>query len=125
MSQSEPANTCTVYYDGGCPVCAREIGFYQSRSGDAVRFVDVAAATDDPAPDLDRASALARFHVRTADGRLVSGGRAFAELWKTVPALRALGRLASVPPIPTLLDLAYAMFLRIRPLWRPSPAREG
>jgi predicted DCC family thiol-disulfide oxidoreductase YuxK len=23
----------TVYYDGGCPICAREIGFYRARPG--------------------------------------------------------------------------------------------
>ena len=123
MSSSNAPQACTVYYDGGCPVCAREIAFYQAKTGEAVRFVDVAARTDDPAPDLDRLAALARFHVRTADGRLVSGGRAFVELWKSVPGLRRVARLAAIPPVPTVLDLAYALFLKVRPLWRSTPSR--
>lgn len=68
----------TVYYDGACPLCRREIAFYSSRRGaGAIRFVD--ASDTDPAlgSDLDRCAALARFHVRRADGRLVSGAAGF------------------------------------------------
>jgi predicted DCC family thiol-disulfide oxidoreductase YuxK len=117
MTNAPP--TCTVYYDGGCPVCSREIDFYRTRTADGtVNYVDVAATADNPAPDLDRAAALARFHVRRADGTLVSGGRAFVALWGQVPALRVAARLAGIPPVPALLDLGYAGFLRIRRLWR-------
>ena len=62
----------TVYYDGACPVCRREIGFYQKRTGGAVSYCDVATEAS-PAPDLDREAALKRFHVRLPDGALVSG----------------------------------------------------
>jgi predicted DCC family thiol-disulfide oxidoreductase YuxK len=48
----------TVYYDGACPVCSREMGFYQRQAGaDDIQWVDV--ATCDPgllAPQLDLGS---------------------------------------------------------------------
>ncbi len=71
----------TVYYDGACPVCRREIGFYRARTGGAVEYCDVATAAC-PAPDLSREDALQRFHVRLGDGTLVSGAGAFLALWR-------------------------------------------
>jgi 3-demethoxyubiquinol 3-hydroxylase len=71
-------------------------------------------------PGLDVPSALARMHVRQANGTLVSGAAAFILLWQRFPATRWLGRVAAVPPLPWLLELAYRIFLRVRPLWRPA-----
>ncbi len=70
-----------VYYDGGCPVCSREITFYQRRpGGESFAWVDVTQA-DEAAlgPGLSREAALARMHVRRADGTVVDGAAAFAE----------------------------------------------
>ena len=33
---AQPQPPLTVYYDGACPVCRREIGFYRKRTGEAV-----------------------------------------------------------------------------------------
>jgi len=70
----------TVYYDGACPLCRREIDFYRRRSGgDSVAWVDAAAFEDHLiSPDLTRADALARFHVRLPNGTLESGARVSA-----------------------------------------------
>lgn len=41
----------TVYYDGGCPVCSREINFYRHRpGGESLAWVDV---TCEIAPNCD------------------------------------------------------------------------
>jgi predicted DCC family thiol-disulfide oxidoreductase YuxK len=51
----------TVYYDGGCPVCAREISLYRGRpAGESFDWVDVTQA-DEAAlgPGLSRQAALA------------------------------------------------------------------
>lgn len=107
----------TVYFDGGCPLCTREIDFYRKRPGaDAVSWVDVSAVESDAvAPGLTRNAAMARFHVRRGDGKLISGGAAFAELWRALPGFRAIGRIASVWPLTPLLELAYRAFLPVRP----------
>ncbi len=67
---------------------------------------------------LSRDRALARFHVRLADGALVDGVRGFAVLWRVLPRFAWAGRAASIGPLPLLLDGAYRVFLRIRPLWQ-------
>jgi predicted DCC family thiol-disulfide oxidoreductase YuxK len=114
---ANPQSPLTVYYDGACPVCRREIGYYQGRTGEAVAYCDV-AATVDPAPDLTREYALKRFHVRLADGQLVSGAAAFLALWGQVPGFSRIASLLSVKPVVAMLDVAYLGFLRLRKLWR-------
>ncbi|MEM8627267.1 MAG: DUF393 domain-containing protein [Pseudomonadota bacterium] len=114
MSDNEtPA--VTVYYDGACPLCRREIGVYQrAETGDRVAFVDVSG--DGSPPDgLSRDAALARFHVKTADGTLHSGATAFTKLWGEVPGWRWLGRLVALPGIRHLAEASYRGFLVIRP----------
>jgi predicted DCC family thiol-disulfide oxidoreductase YuxK len=113
-------NRPTVYYDGGCPVCSREVRFYQGREGaDSFAWVDVARADEASLGlGLSRHEALARMHVRCADGSLVSGAAAFAEIWRGMPGLRWLGRLLAIPPFGALAELGYRLFLHARKFWR-------
>ncbi len=119
--QPDSDNACdlTVYYDGGCPLCRREIASYQSlRGAERLSWEDVAKADERVAPDLNRSDALARMHVRTADGQLVQGAHAFALMWQAFPKTRWLGRLAATRPALWVLEPAYRVFLKVRPLWR-------
>ncbi len=116
MTSQTPA--FTIFYDGACPLCAREIAFYRRRRGaDRMRWVDVAQAPSEGevAPGLARADALARFHVMDEAGRLVSGGRAFAEILARLDRFRLFGRALRREPLASLLDGAYAVFLPLRP----------
>lgn len=121
MSQPETAEFCdkklTVFYDGACPLCEREIGFYRRRKGAGdVHWVDVSAAGgDEVAPGLSRSQAMARFHVRDESGRLVDGGAAFAMLWRALPGFHLFGRICQVPPLPWILNWSYDRFLKVRP----------
>ncbi len=110
-----------VFYDGGCPVCSREIAFYRSRPGaDGFAWVDASQVPEaELGSGLSRDAALARMHVRLADGRLVTGAAAFAQMWRRMPGLRWLGRLLAIPPLGACAELAYQLFLRLRPIWRP------
>ncbi|MBS28135.1 MAG: DUF393 domain-containing protein [Alphaproteobacteria bacterium] len=107
----------TVFFDGACPLCAREIAFYRRRrGGDAIEWFDVSQRDPDAiAPELTRARALGRFHVRTGDGRLVDGGEAFAHLWAALPGFRWLGRVGQRQPFRWCLDRLYDGFLLVRP----------
>ncbi|WP_294260103.1 DUF393 domain-containing protein [uncultured Sphingomonas sp.] len=103
----------TVFHDGACPLCAREIALMRrlDRRG-WIAFVDVA----DPHAScpIDRRAALARFHA-VEDGRLLSGAAAFAAMWRAIPMLRPLGLAARNPIVLGLLDRLYDRFLTIRP----------
>lgn len=113
----EPAKTLTVYYDGACPICSREIDVYRGCAGaERIDWVDVGttAVPDRIAGDLSKDQARARFHVRAADGTLVSGAAGFAALWRALPAWRWLGGVASVAPVTWLLERLYRGFLVLR-----------
>jgi predicted DCC family thiol-disulfide oxidoreductase YuxK len=111
------APALTVFYDGACPLCAREIGAYRRMPGaEAVCWIDArqvdAAALGE---GLTRGAALARFHVRAGDGSLLSGGAAFLRLWAALPGTRWLAAIASRPPVSWILEPAYRISLRLRP----------
>jgi predicted DCC family thiol-disulfide oxidoreductase YuxK len=106
----------TVYFDGGCPICSREIGFYQRLSGaDRIAWVDLTTCPDSALPQgISRQTAMARFHVATAAG-ITSGAAGFLVLWRALPRFRWIGRLLSLPPLPWILERGYRIFLRVRP----------
>ena len=110
-------NKLTVFYDGACPLCDREITFYRRCKGaEEVSWVDVSRCPeDDIVPGLSKDEALARFHVMTAAGTLISGSRAFAELWAALPRFRLFGRIFRAGIFARVLDRAYIIFLRVRP----------
>ncbi len=115
--------TCTVYFDGDCPVCRREIRHYRTRAGDrALTWVDAARADARLGPGLTRDAALARMHVRREDGTLVSGAAAFAVLWSRTPGYTWLGKVASLPPVNAAMEAGYRGFLVARRAWRRPPA---
>ena len=110
----------TVYYDGDCPVCSREIAVYRRQAGaEQCVWVDASSCPESAlGAGLSRERALARFHVRRADGVLIDGMRGFTVLWRALPRFSWAGRIASSWPFPLLLDAAYRVFLWIRPLWQ-------
>jgi len=112
-----------VYYDGGCPVCSREIDMYRARPGaDAFKWVDIHLAEQEQlGPGLSRNQALARMHVRLSDGTLLSGAAAFGAIWRHLPGLRWLGRAMLLPAILAIAEVAYRGFLVVRRLWRSAP----
>lgn len=107
----------TVFYDGACPLCRREIGFYRRLNGaDRIEWIDLSEGkAESVAPGLCRSEALKRFHVRLPNGRLASGARGFAELWSALPSFRWLGAAARTSFFAPVLELAYRSFLRVRP----------
>ncbi len=106
----------TVYFDGSCAVCSREIAFYQRRAGaDVICFADISRVRGGfVAPDLSREEAMAVLHVRDEQGRLVSGVDAFLALWHRLPGLRWMAFFGGLPGLRQILELGYAAFLRWR-----------
>ena len=117
---ADPRRATAVFYDGGCPVCRREIGLYRRHvPEEAVDWLDVAAAPPGAvAPGLDREAAMRRFHVRRADGSIEGGARAFFALWRSIPKLRWAGVAFDRPPFTWVGEVAYRAFLKVRKLWR-------
>lgn len=105
----------TVYFDGSCPLCRREISLYQGLpSKQLLHWVDVSTPTALPC-GLTCELAMRRFHVRDAQGRLYSGAEAFSVLWRCFAGWRVLGWMTAVPPLSWLAEAAYRLFLPVRP----------
>jgi predicted DCC family thiol-disulfide oxidoreductase YuxK len=105
----------TIYFDGSCPLCRREIALYRRlRGAGQLQWLDVSAGVPLGA-GLSCEAAMRRFHVRDAQGRLFSGGAAFSRLWRALPGWWVPGWLFAWPPMSWLLELAYRGFLPLRP----------
>ena len=131
-ARDDASDTLTVLYDGGCPLCSREIAHYrglaaQGREPASLVFTDVSLPTATLPGGPPRAALLRRFHVLLADGRLLSGAAAFVALWARLPGWRWLAMAARVPGVTAVLELAYRAFLPLRPTlqrWARRTANE-
>ncbi len=104
----------TVWFDGGCPLCRREIALIRRLDRRrSIRFVDVSEARADCPISPDQL--LARFHAREAGRPIVSGAAAFAAMWRAIPLLRPIGELARLPAVLWVLERFYTVFLVLRP----------
>lgn len=115
-----PDYPLTIFYDGSCPVCAREMAFYRSRVSTArMIFVDISR------PDFDaaiygrwRQDFMAALHVMDAGERFFVGVDAFRALWLAMPGrlYPFLARLTGLPGVHLLARGGYRLFARWRHL---------
>jgi len=114
----DPRAARRVFFDGGCPVCRREIGWYRKmRGADAIGWVDITG--DAALPEgADRDALMKRFTIERRDGAMVSGGPAFVSLWRGLAPIGWAGRILDRQPFLWLAERAYRGFLRLRSLWR-------
>ena len=104
-----------VYYDGACPMCAREISMLRrlDRAG-RIRFVDISApGFDANAVGVSHDALMARIHGRLPDGTLIDGVEVFRRLYTAV-GFGPVVALTRLPGVTQLLDAAYAGFARRR-----------
>lgn len=106
----------TVYYDGGCPVCSREITLYkQLTNPEDVLFVDASSNSfDEKVTGISRSKALQLLHASTSDGEILRGVDAFIAIWSQTPELRVLSIIAKNRFVKTSLEVGYRIFLSIR-----------
>ena len=114
---TQTTRSLTVFFDGSCPICSKEINFYKMRAGaDELSWVDVSdEEIPIPIETKSREELMARFHVLSSSGELVSGGAAFAELWASLPAFKIFGKIFKLPILRYLIDVGYDIFLTLRP----------
>ncbi len=113
--EAEPSKS-TVYFDGSCPLCRAEIGYYRRNDqADTLCFVDVSKPDASLPADLSQRQAMKRFHVRDGNGQLLSGAAAFVEVWERLPLWRWAARVAALPGAMAMLEFGYRIFLPVRP----------
>ena len=102
-------NKITVYYDGACPRCLREMAVYRwfDRRKQVEWYNVVGNESALAAQGVNPDEALKKLHIRLPDGSIVRDVEAFAILWDQVPALRPLAWLSSPAPLRTLFRNWY------------------
>ncbi|MGD9851786.1 MAG: thiol-disulfide oxidoreductase DCC family protein [Nitrospirales bacterium] len=105
----------TVYFDGECPICRREIEvikFFNRQ--DRLQFIDFSSSSYRSADHGLNQCDLARvIHARWSDGSLMAGVEVFSAMWEAV-GFGLLARFARRPTINKLLSRAYDWFARNR-----------
>jgi predicted DCC family thiol-disulfide oxidoreductase YuxK len=106
----------TLFYDGGYPLCRREVGHYQRLDmAKRIRWINI--HTEPLVLErlgIRQEEGMRRLHALTADGQLVTGAHAFAIIWSELPYYRRIGHLVKCLRILELLDRAYELFARWR-----------
>ena len=120
---SDPRRAEEVFYDGACPVCRAEISTMKRMAQTPIVWRDVSAEGEavtvaSGQPPRSRDELLARFHVRRADGEVVSGAAAFVAMWRTASGFSFLAKVLDNKPAIWVGDRLYWAFLKLRRLWR-------
>lgn len=105
-------NKITVFYDGGCGLCSREIRHYQRISSAAdFKWIDI---TEDAKAFLDDGYALEdglkALHAIDHSGRYHIGVDAFLLIWKHLRYWNILSFFVSLPLIKQLARFSYKHF---------------
>ncbi len=104
-----------VFFDGGCPLCRREIGLLKRWDRhQRIRFTDIEAYEFPPAGvGLTREALMAQMHGRLPGGTWLTGVEVFRRMYTAVGFV-AVVWLSRWPLISQLLDLGYFIFARYR-----------
>ncbi|MBM3409559.1 MAG: DUF393 domain-containing protein [Betaproteobacteria bacterium] len=111
----------TVFFDGSCPMCVREVAAYRRQAPSDILWNNLALPglqipVDRRGYQPDPAVLMKRFHVFSSDGLWLHGAPAFVLLWRRLGWMwRALASIGRLPGGVWLMDTVYAGFLRLRP----------
>jgi predicted DCC family thiol-disulfide oxidoreductase YuxK len=108
----------TIYYDGLCILCSREIDVFRALVRDgSLAYVDISLPDFDPAAHgVDPVSVNRHMHVRDEQtGRMLVGADALAGMWECVPGFRWLAWLSRLPMLRQISDVGYEVFAWVRP----------
>lgn len=106
----------TVFYDGLCGLCSREIAFYRRLSPRApIAWCDIAR---DPAPleqrGISQADGLYFLHAEDSAGHMHVGLDAFVLIWRHFTGWRLLADFVRLPGIRPAADRLYRWFAAYR-----------
>jgi len=118
----------TVFFDGACPICAREVALMKRLDRRRqLAFCDFSRTDYDAASIAFTPSELGRIiHARWPDGSVIIGVDVFRAMWEAVGlgVLAKVSRLSLVEPV---VVRVYAWFARnrLRLTGRLKSCREG
>jgi predicted DCC family thiol-disulfide oxidoreductase YuxK len=121
----------TLLYDGGCPLCVREVSFLRRRDqrlhpqAPRLAFVDIDATDYDPAAHggISYRQAMGRIHALGADGQILRDVAVFRAAYQLI-GLGWLYAPSRWPGLATLANAAYGLWARWRLALTGRPSLE-
>ncbi len=104
-----------VFFDGGCPLCLREVNFLKRRDRQGkINFTDIDAADFRPETcGKTYDELMAKMHGRLPDGTWITGVEVFRRLYSAI-GLGPLVALTRLPIISQIMDIGYHMVAKNR-----------
>ncbi len=117
----------TVFYDGHCPLCSREIEVYRAKNErGSIAFVDIMSPNFDASKEgLDPEKVHKVFHVKDSESNILTAIDGFVAIWDELNIFRPLSFFAKQSMTRPLFDLGYNMFAKVRPLLPKRDCEEG
>ena len=109
----------TIFYDGACGVCSKEMNYYRSIADQRVEFVNIAAVDFDAVSFGKKDEEFQeKLHACDADGHFFTGVEAFRKLWDALPSpfYPILSNVVGLPGVNLAARSSYAVFARFRHL---------
>ena len=102
----------TLYYDGRCPLCMREVHLLERISGEGLALADIHSSVVQ-AGEPSRLLRLTTLHLHTAEGHWLTGVDATLRAWSHTP-FGFLFRILRWPLIGRVADWCYSIWARRR-----------
>tara|TARA_B100000579_G_C22701778_1_gene790128 strand:- start:232 stop:633 length:402 start_codon:yes stop_codon:yes gene_type:complete len=113
-----------IFFDGGCPLCQREIDFLQSRNKEEkLKFIDINSSdlSFETEFGITYKEAMERIHALKSDGSIIKDIKVFQEAYNLV-GLGWVYAPTKLPIIDKLIEKIYRVWAkyRLKITFRPS-----
>lgn len=106
----------TVFYDGKCGLCAKEIGYYRRVAPNGIfDFQDITQSSEELAKaGVSLSEGLKILHVQDEAGIIHKGVDAFILIWAQLQFWKILAALVSLPLVKPVAYFLYTRFAEWR-----------
>ena len=106
----------TILFDGGCPLCKREVEFLQSRNKkEYLKFIDINRSdfSSDLKFGITYKKAMERIHALKSDGSIIKDIKVFQEAYDLI-GLGWIYAPTKLPIFNKLFELIYGVWAKYR-----------
>ena len=116
--------TLTIFFDGGCPLCKREIDFLQSKNQKGyLSFIDINSSNFslDLKYGITYKQAMDRIHAIKSDGSVIKDIKVFQEAYSLI-GLGWIYAPTKLPILEKVIEFIYGLWAkyRLKITFRPS-----
>ncbi|MAH78608.1 MAG: thiol-disulfide oxidoreductase [Rickettsiales bacterium] len=109
-------NKITVFFDGKCNLCSKEINYYKKRDLEKkFHWIDITLAKDKLKNyGISYNESLMFLHIINKKGQTQVGVQAFITIWSELKYWRVLAKIINLKPINVLTNFLYQYWAKKR-----------